>query len=156
MAEKTVEEAISADRRGFLNRLIGLSAVAWLGSVVYPVVRYLKPLPGAGPSGPVPLSPEQLGKLAAESFVIVPAGARRAMVFRDKDGRVRALDARCTHEGCTVQFLPSESTIWCACHNARFAMDGQVLSGPPPRPLPVFAAEEKDGAVLVSLRTPSA
>ena len=75
-------------------------------------------------------------------FVIVPVSGKRAIVFRDDGGAVRAFDAKCTHEGCTVQYVPGESAIWCACHNARFDTDGRVLSGPPPRPLPRYTAHE--------------
>jgi Rieske Fe-S protein len=140
-----------SSRRGFLDRLIGVSAVAWAASIVYPILKYLKPLPQVGGAGPVALSPAEQAKLASEKFVIVPAGGKRALVFRNAAGELRAMDARCTHEGCTVQFAAAEGNIWCACHNGRFDLEGRVISGPPPRPLTVFSAEEKDGNVIVSL-----
>jgi cytochrome b6-f complex iron-sulfur subunit len=137
-------------RRGFLDALLGTAVLGTLASVFYPLVRYLKPLPASGPAGPARLTPAETDKLAREHFVIVPVAGKRVLVFRDEKGTVRALDARCTHEGCTVQWLHGESAVWCACHNARFDADGRVLSGPPPRPLPKYAArQEDDGGVLV-------
>ncbi|TFH22758.1 MAG: hypothetical protein E4H03_07710 [Myxococcales bacterium] len=138
-------------RRRFLDAFLGVSVLGTLGSILYPIIRYLKPLPAAsGQAGPTRLTDEQAGKLSAGGFVIVPVAGKRALVFRDTDGTVRAFDARCTHEGCTVQYLPGEAAIWCACHNARFDTDGRVLSGPPPRPLPRYTAtEDADGAVVV-------
>jgi cytochrome b6-f complex iron-sulfur subunit len=130
-----------------LLRLVGTGALA---SVVYPILRYLTPLPDAGPAGPVRLSAEELAVLDRQHFVIVPMGGARALVFRDADQEVHALDARCTHEGCTVQYVPGESVIWCACHNARFDLAGRVLSGPPPKPLPAYPIKrEADGGVVI-------
>ena len=142
-------------RRGFLDVLLGFAAAGSLASVVYPILRYLTPLPAAGPAGPVRLGPEQLQALDRQHFTIVPLGGTRALVFRAADQVVRALDARCTHEGCTVQFVPGESVIWCACHNARFDLDGRVLSGPPPKPLPAYVVREDDDGGVVITKQPA-
>ena len=137
-------------RRGFLDFLLGASTVAWLASVFYPVLRYLKPLPRAGLVGPTRLTREELSKLEKEHFVIVPVSGKRVLVVQNAAQEILAVDAKCTHEGCTVQYVPGESAIWCACHNARFDLDGRVLSGPPPRPLPKYAVErQEDGVVLI-------
>jgi Rieske Fe-S protein len=48
--------------------------------------------------------------------------------------QLHAFSAKCTHEGCTVTFLPGQSVIWCPCHDGRFDLNGRVLSGPPPQP----------------------
>jgi len=138
-------------RRSFLDLLLGLGTLGWLASVLYPVLRYLTPLPSSGPGGPVKLSPEQVATLQRERFVIVPAQGRRVLVFQDPAQTLRALDARCTHEGCTVKFVPGESVIWCACHNGRFDLDGRVISGPPPRPLAQYIAkQDAQGGVVVT------
>ena len=49
-------------RRSFLDFLLGASGAAWFGSMLYPVIRYLKPLPRAGPSGPTRLTKEELAR----------------------------------------------------------------------------------------------
>jgi cytochrome b6-f complex iron-sulfur subunit len=138
-------------RRSFLDLLLGLGAVGWMGSVFYPVLRYLTPLPSSGPGGPVKLNPEQLASLSKDRFVIVAAAGKRLLVFQDAAQKLRALDAKCTHEGCTVKFVPGESVIWCACHNGRFDLDGRVISGPPPRPLAQYdAKQDAEGGVTVA------
>jgi cytochrome b6-f complex iron-sulfur subunit len=137
-------------RRGFLEVLLGLAATGSLATVVYPILRYLTPLPSAGPAGPAKLSPEDTAALERQHFVIVSVAGTRVLVFRGVDQQIRALDARCTHEGCTVQYVPGESVVWCACHNARFDVDGRVLSGPPPRPLSVYTVQRgDDGSVVI-------
>ena len=140
-------------RRGFLDYLLGLSGVAWLaGVVVYPAIRYLKPMHHSGPTGPARLTRDELTKLEQNHFVIVPVSGKRVLVFETADHQISAFDAKCTHEGCTVQFVPAQSAIWCACHNARFDLDGRVLSGPPPRALPRYVAERQpDGGIVVAI-----
>jgi Rieske Fe-S protein len=99
----------------------------------------------------VRLNRAEIDALETKRFVIVPAAGTRILVFRDQKHALRALDARCTHEGCTVQYLAAQADIWCACHNGRFDVEGRVLSGPPPRPLPSYAIREDDqGNVLIS------
>jgi len=137
-------------RRSFMDVVLGASVVAWMGSILYPVVRYLKPLPRSGPSGPTRLTREETAKLEKGHFVIVPVSGKRVLVFQNAAQQIVAVDAKCTHEGCTVQYLAGDSVIWCACHNGRFDLDGRVLSGPPPRPLPKYASERlEDGGILI-------
>ncbi len=144
------EASDSSTRRSFLDVLLGLSLLAWLLSILYPVLRYLTPLPREGPVGPARLTRDELVKLERQHFVIVPASGKRIVVLENPAHELVALDARCTHEGCTVQYLPGEAIVWCACHNGRFNLDGRVLSGPPPRPLARYGVErEADGAVVI-------
>jgi Rieske Fe-S protein len=56
-------------------------------------------------------------------------------VYRDEDGQLHAVSARCTHLGCLVAFNAAERTWECPCHGSRFDVDGKVLQGPAVRPL---------------------
>ncbi|MBI3179991.1 MAG: Rieske (2Fe-2S) protein [Deltaproteobacteria bacterium] len=137
-------------RRSFLDWLLGAGMLAWLASVFYPVLRYLKPLPRATGAGPTRLSRDEALRIDQKGFVIVPVAGKRVLVLRDRDDKLYALAAKCTHEGCTVQFVPGESVIWCACHNARFDLQGRVLAGPPPRPLARYLVDrDEKGAIVV-------
>lgn len=139
-------------RRTFLDWMLLLAAVPWLGSVLYPVFRYLTPLPEEGPGGPVRLGADDLAAIEKNRFAIVRIGAARVIVLRDPDDELRALNARCTHEGCTVAYAPEQALITCACHNGVFDIQGRVISGPPPKPLATYAAhEDADGEIVVSL-----
>ena len=72
------------------------------------------------------------------------------MIVFEAGGELRALDAKCTHEGCTVQFVPGDSLLWCACHNGS-SFDGRVLSGPPPRPLVKWVATREGNDVILTM-----
>jgi Rieske Fe-S protein len=120
--------------------------------VFYPVIRYLTPLPLSGPTGPVRLTRAEVAKLEHEKFIIVPVGHSRILVLEDSGGELHALDAKCTHEGCTVRYRPGDAIIWCACHNGRFDLRGRVLAGPPPRPLAQHTVQrDSEGGIMVSV-----
>jgi len=51
-------------------------------------------------------------------------------------GGVYALSAVCTHLGCITRFLSDQGVIACPCHGSRFDLEGNVVEGPAPRPLP--------------------
>lgn len=51
-------------------------------------------------------------------------------------GGVYALAAVCTHLGCVTRYLSDENIIACPCHGSRFDLEGNVIQGPAPRPLP--------------------
>ena len=141
-------------RRKVLDVLLKVTLLGWLGSVLYPIISYLRPLPQQGPTGPVGLTRVQVEKVEREKFAIVPVGSRRVLVLEDGDGELHALDARCTHEGCTVRYVPGEALISCACHNARFDLTGRVLAGPPPRPLAKHSVmRDGEGGIVVVVRS---
>jgi glycine/D-amino acid oxidase-like deaminating enzyme/nitrite reductase/ring-hydroxylating ferredoxin subunit len=54
----------------------------------------------------------------------------RTAAYRDDDGVLHAVSARCTHLGCTVRFNADERSWDCPCHGSRFGIDGRVLEGP--------------------------
>lgn len=59
----------------------------------------------------------------------------RAAVFKEPDGTVHTVSARCTHLGCLVRFNAAERSWDCPCHGSRFDVDGTVLEGPAVEPL---------------------
>lgn len=137
-------------RRRFIDLLLGVSLLGWLGSIAYPIIRYLKPLPQSGATGPTRLTRDEASKLEQNKFVIVPVSGQRVIVLQSQD-ELLALSAKCTHEGCTVTYVPGQSSIWCPCHDGRFDLSGRVLSGPPPKPLAKYMAKRQpDGVIVIS------
>ena len=67
-------------------------------------------------------------------------------LFQDSGGYY-AVDAICTHLGCTVYAQP-DSSFQCRCHGSQFAADGRVLVGPATVPLR-FLQLSWDGGRLV-------
>jgi len=79
---------------------------------------------------------DSVDDIAPGTGAVVRVGGRRCAVYRDDDGKVHAVSARCTHLGCLVAFNEAETTWECPCHGSRFAIDGEVVHGPALRPLP--------------------
>lgn len=151
MEEPALTTSHPKTRRHFIDLLLGASVLGWLVSFAYPIIRYLKPLPQTGPTGPTHLTRDEAGKLEQNKFVIVPVSGQRVIVLQAPDQQLFAFSAKCTHEGCTVTYQPGQSVIWCPCHDGRFDLNGRVLSGPPPQPLVKYEARRQpDGAIVIS------
>ncbi|MFQ6007702.1 MAG: ubiquinol-cytochrome c reductase iron-sulfur subunit [Candidatus Zixiibacteriota bacterium] len=139
-------------RRGFLEFILGSSLLATLGSILYPVVKYIIP-PPAGEAAPSQLkltfkrSDIEADPKKAKYFKY---GRHLGIIFITENGTLKALDATCTHLDCTVQHRPDLGIIWCACHNGKYDHDGKNISGPPPRPLAQYQVNEVDEAIFVS------
>ena len=79
-----------------------------------------------------------------------------AILIRTKDGKYYAYGQKCTHLSCPVYFAKEKERLECPCHEAGFdARTGNVLYGPPPRPLDKILIEERNGEVWAIGRQPS-
>jgi Rieske Fe-S protein len=66
------------------------------------------------------------------------------------EGEWRAFEQKCTHLTCAVRYREDLQKIECPCHHGFFSPDtGEVLQGPPPRPLPQLKVVVRDGKVFV-------
>jgi Rieske Fe-S protein len=72
-------------------------------------------------------------------------------VVRKSEDEIRVFSDICTHLGCRVTWHPDQEHYISPCHDGHFDITGNVVSGPPPRPLDEFIAEIKNGNLLVSL-----
>ncbi len=71
-----------------------------------------------------------------------------ALLIRANDGQYYAYDQKCTHLLCPVYYEKKTERIECPCHEAGFeAKTGNVIYGPPQRPLNRIVLEERSGEV---------
>lgn len=77
----------------------------------------------------------------------------RTVVYLVRTGEqsVRALHSTCTHLGCRTSYDRKSKLIVCPCHGGVFDAQGDVVSGPPPTPLPSLETRIEDGQVLVQV-----
>jgi Rieske Fe-S protein len=70
--------------------------------------------------------------------------------FLTDDGReFIAMSNICTHLGCRVRWIADQEQFFCPCHNAAFDKSGNVVSGPPPRPLDRFEVKVEDDQLFL-------
>jgi glycine/D-amino acid oxidase-like deaminating enzyme/nitrite reductase/ring-hydroxylating ferredoxin subunit len=74
-------------------------------------------------------------RLAPGQGGVVGSGLSQRAVYRDDEGELHSLSARCTHLGCIVAFNRAERTWDCPCHGSRFTLEGEVIEGPAVKPL---------------------
>lgn len=64
------------------------------------------------------------------------------LLVRRTSGELAAFSRRCTHLSCPVDYQPENDRLFCPCHNGAFSLvNGKVLQGPPPHPLPQIMIE---------------
>jgi len=73
-------------------------------------------------------------------------------VLRKSENELMAFSDVCTHLGCRITWREDMKEYVCPCHDGHFAVDGQVLYGPPPRPLDQYEFKIQDGNILVHLK----
>jgi glycine/D-amino acid oxidase-like deaminating enzyme/nitrite reductase/ring-hydroxylating ferredoxin subunit len=78
--------------------------------------------------------------ILAGSGRIIRRDGRKIAAYRDEEGVLHERSAACTHLKCIVAWNALENSWDCPCHGSRFDVDGNVLNGPAPTPLP--SAEE--------------
>lgn len=161
----------STTRRGFFSFVTGvLGAVPILGGV------YVALRSGAAPAGSDRQEKFRLcrkDEVPADdilerkvSFKLrrgprTEVSSRVVFVTRDPEdpSRIIALSGECTHLSCPVQLKEVEKAdpggaapLRCPCHGGLFSRTGEVLDGPPPRPLrhlSIEVPEAEDGVIYL-------
>lgn len=153
MAESEKESSLSRRR---LCQLTGVAAcgVATAGAAAL-TGDFLSPRVLFEPPTRFTLGPPD----AIEPGAVLNLENLRVYVIR-RAGGFHALSSVCTHLGCITRYQAGEGIIACPCHGSRFDLDGEVLAGPAPRPLPWFEMAlssegeiEVDTAIEVPLGT---
>lgn len=145
-------------RDWLLNTLIG-AVTATVAFIFYPAVRFLWPREVTTSGQLSVVAPYTVDKLKLDAEGNWPPpfnfGGKPCLVILTPDGDVKAFNALCTHTDCTVQYLPEKSEIFCGCHNGVYNLNGQNVSGPPPRPLEEYKVTlepTKDGQNIIVSR----
>lgn len=136
-------------RRRFIHIMLGGGVASLLASFLYPILRFVLP-PKVGEAVQSTVVAGKVGDLKPNSGKIFKFGNRPGLLILTAAGEYKAFSAVCTHLQCTVQYRPDHTAIWCACHNGQFNLNGQVMSGPPPKPLLQYGVAVKGEDIVVS------
>jgi len=83
---------------------------------------------------------------------VIPFRKERAFVLRTEGGFL-AISAICTHLHCIVNWNEVFKKFECPCHGAKFNQNGEVLEGPPPRPLDLYKLQIVEEKLVVDTAT---
>jgi cytochrome b6-f complex iron-sulfur subunit len=135
-------------RRSILNWFLGGSVSALFASAVYPIVRFISPprLPEAT-TNRIEVGQTNDPELLDKGYKIVRFGTEPVILIRAGQGDLRAFAATCTHLDCIVEYQQKKKRIWCNCHNGEYDLNGQVTSGPPPKPLHQYQVHVMESGV---------
>lgn len=135
---------MSGDRRSFLSRLvvaggalIGAGFAGLAGMVAAPRKQ------GEGSRWRTAVAANETPKAFPYAAVLTERHEdgwyetnRQTVVFIDKQGdQLTAMSATCSHLGCHVKWEAAANHFKCPCHGGVYDRAGNVVSGPPPRPL---------------------
>jgi len=123
----------------------GAMAAACLAA---PVAMFLRAPPHERVGGEVLVGrTESIPVGGAQSKVV--DGEDVLIIRRDEDN-YHALTATCTHSDvCLVEWDAERRQLVCPCHRGIFDLYGNVVSGPPPRPLERREVTVRDGRVYM-------
>ena len=145
-SSKPKKSYLTTTRRVFTNSLIGGIIGGVIGWFLYPIFRFLIPPKNINQdSNIVKLSATEIpiGKAKIINYNEIPT-----IVIRTNQG-LFALTAVCTHLGCIVNWDEVNQEIVCPCHAAKYDLNGNVLSGPAPKPLTLVKAKILDDKILI-------
>jgi cytochrome b6-f complex iron-sulfur subunit len=90
-----------------------------------------------------------LAELAEGAVKDVEFNAAKIYLQRAAGDEVLALNAKCTHLGCNVEWEESAGCFVCHCHGARFDRSGQVIRKPAVLPLRRQKAVVLEGNIVL-------
>jgi len=129
------EIARTFTRRDLLDLAVGSTGLLVAGALLGPLAMYV-----AAPAG----GRSQRGEVLLGNADAIPVNGARTklldgeeyLVIRRDEANFVALSATCTHSRiCLVEWDDKRRQVVCPCHRGVFDIYGNVVSGPPPRPL---------------------
>ena len=72
-------------------------------------------------------------------------------IYRKNESEVVVFSNVCTHLSCRVTFVEDTQEYDCPCHDAQFDIDGNVIGGPPPRPMDRYETKIEEGLLFIRL-----
>jgi cytochrome b6-f complex iron-sulfur subunit len=128
------------------RRLVTSAIVVFLTSCAIIVLRFFFPRVLFEPSARFRIGvPADFAPGIDERF----KQSHRIWVAREP-GRLFAIYARCTHLGCSPNWIEAENKFKCPCHGSGYDRDGRNFEGPAPRPMDRPTVElDGDGQIVV-------
>ena len=142
-------EPRAVERRGILTWLVRGFLSLWGVGAAGVAASFLKPPEDKNRPGEGLVRCGSLSSLPVGDARFVPHGESPIFVVRPSDKELIALPAVCTHMRCILKWNRAGKSFLCPCHAGSFDQSGNVISGPPPRPLLQLRAEVHSDEIVV-------
>lgn len=86
-----------------------------------------------------------LAELAHGDGIVAELDGEKIALYKDENGHLYALSPVCQHAQCIVTWNGAEKTWDCPCHGARYAPNGDLLTGPAQKGLTQIKWEDIEG-----------
>ncbi len=141
-------------RRQFTKFLV-LTSVGMFAGNIWILVRswFARPKAAAYPEQAIARASEI--PVGAVKLFAYPTPEDRCILVHTRSGQYAAFSQKCTHLSCAVYYSAKNDRLECPCHEGYFSvLDGSVLQGPPPRPLPRVQLEKRgDELIAIGMGT---
>lgn len=148
-------------RKDFLNwAIMSIGGIIGL-SIGFPAIKYIlgPALKTEGDQNWIPLGSPSKVELGVPTLFKARVEQKAGWIAEEQEltfyiltenGRdFVAMSNICTHLGCRVRWVDGEDKFFCPCHNAAFDKQGQVVEGPPPKPLDTYDVKVEDDQLFV-------
>lgn len=88
-------------------------------------------------------------KIERKTGWIVSEEEIAAFVLTENGRDYIAMSNICTHLGCRVRWIAEQEQFLSPCHNGIFDKQGNVVSGPPPRPLDRYEVKVEENQLFI-------
>lgn len=72
-------------------------------------------------------------------------------VYHNDNGEYIAFSSRCTHQNCTLPLPDSQGIITCGCHQSKFSIGGELISGPASTNLEQYSIVKSGSLLTITL-----
>ncbi len=142
-------ESEYVSRREF-TRLLLVTSLAFVVGHAYILVSTLRRQQSSPPAAAEVAAVAEVPVKSVKLFYY-PTRNDPCVLVRLSDNEYVAYSQKCTHLSCPVIPDPGTGRIRCPCHEGLYDLrTGDVLAGPPERPLPRITLEIRDGRIFAT------
>jgi Rieske Fe-S protein len=151
MSESEGEEkkTLGIPRRRLLGWLSRGFLSLWAIGFGWVILAFLKPPRSRQSLGERVIKVGPLESIPVGQARLVRHGREPIFVVRTDERTVVGLSGVCTHLHCVLTWNEEQRQLVCPCHEGAFDLNGNVLKGPPPRPLERYLVQTQLGQVYL-------
>jgi cytochrome b6-f complex iron-sulfur subunit len=142
-----VDRRYDVKRRRFLKVILAFLGSITAFSFVFSILKFLTVLP-ARAADAKKLTIRKSEVPSGEAKNIIYQNEAAVLINRPDKGFI-ALSRTCTHLGCLVEFSKTRQELICPCHAGTYDLEGNVMSGPPPKPLTIIPLKIEGDTIII-------